>query len=118
MPIRISAVFSCGSLAAAVLIAALALPSLSHADTLLIERVQRGEMVPHPKNGTTMASVRASLGEPERKVGPVAGNKPQHPRITGWVYPRFTVYFERERVLDSVLNQSAPEEIGPAPLRR
>lgn len=118
MPIRLTALRSLGLLAMALAIATFALPSLAHADTLLIERVQRSEMVPHPKNGTSMAAVRSSLGEPVSQVGPVAGNKPQHPRITGWVYPRFTVYFERERVLYSVINQSAPEEIGPAPLRR
>lgn len=93
------------------------LPLSASADTLLIERVQRGTSVSKPQNGTAMAQVRANLGEPVRQVGPVAGNKPQHPRITGWVYPDFTVYFERERVLYSVLNQSAPEEIGPARLR-
>ena len=87
------------------------------ADTLLIDRVQRGTSVSKPQNGTSMARVRANLGDPVTKVGPVAGNKRQHPRITGWVYPSFTVYFERERVLYSVLNQSAPAEIGPAPLR-
>ncbi len=96
---------------------ALALPVTAAADTLLIERVQRGAAVAKPRNGTPMAQVRTNLGDPVRQVGPVAGNKPQHPRITGWVYPDFTVYFERERVLFSVLNQSAPEEIGPAPLR-
>ncbi len=88
------------------------------ADTLLIERVQRGSSVAKPVNGTPMGAVRARLGEPLSQVGPVAGNKPQHPRITGWVYPDFTVYFERDIVLYSVLNQSKPEEIGPAPLRR
>lgn len=97
---------------------ALALPAAAFADTLLIERVQRAGAVSRPQNGTSMSQVRSTLGEPTRQVGPVAGNKPQHPRITGWVYPDFTVYFERERVLYSVLNQSAPEEIGPAPLRR
>ena len=96
---------------------ALALPLSASADTLLIERVQRGAAMPKPENGTSMAQVRANLGAPVRQVGPVAGNKPQHPRITGWVYPDFTVYFEREKVLFSVVNQSAPEEIGPAPLR-
>ena len=95
-----------------------ALPAPAAADTLLIERVQRGDEVSQPSRGAAMATVRAKLGEPVRLVGPVAGNKPQHPRITGWVYPGFTVYFERERVLYSVLNRSAPEEIGPAPLRR
>lgn len=95
----------------------LALPLAASADTLLIERVQRGTAVSKPQNGTGMAQVRANLGEPVRQIGPVAGNKAQHPRITGWVYPGYTVYFERERVLYSVLNQSAPEEIGPASLR-
>ncbi len=97
---------------------AFSVPLAASADTLLIERVQRAAAVSRPQNGASMSQVRSMLGEPARQVGPVAGNKPQHPRITGWVYPDFTVYFERQRVLYSVVNQSAPEEIGPAPLRR
>ncbi len=50
-----------------------------------------------PPRGTTKASVRERLGEPERQV-PAVGDPP----ISSWVYERFTVYFEHDRVLHSV----------------
>lgn len=50
-----------------------------------------------PERGTSMDTVRARLGSPERRVGPVG-----EPPITRWVYDRFTVFFEHDRVLHSV----------------
>lgn len=50
-----------------------------------------------PERGTTKASVRERLGEPRRQV-PAVGDPP----ISSWVYDRFTVYFEHDRVLHSV----------------
>lgn len=50
-----------------------------------------------PARGTTMARVRANLGNPGREVGPVG-----EPPISRWVYAEFTVYFEHDRVLHSV----------------
>jgi len=35
--------------------------------------------------------------------------------IHRWVYPGFTVYFEKSRVIDVVLNQASADEIGPKP---
>lgn len=54
-----------------------------------------------PDRGTTMETVRARLGEPARRVGPVGD-----PPITRWVYDRFTVYFEHDRVLHAVKNRN------------
>jgi len=31
------------------------------------------------------------------------------------VYPQFTVYFEKQKVIDVVANQADPNEIGPKP---
>lgn len=53
-----------------------------------------------PERGTSMSSVRSRLGEPDRRVGPVG-----EPPITRWVYDRFTVYFEHDRVLHAVKNR-------------
>lgn len=53
-----------------------------------------------PERGATMDRVRSRLGDPNRRIGPVG-----EPPITGWVYQRFTVYFEHERVLHSVKNR-------------
>jgi hypothetical protein len=50
-----------------------------------------------PERGRTMEAVRSRLGDPQRVLGPVG-----EPPITRWVYDRFTVYFEHERVLHSV----------------
>jgi hypothetical protein len=52
-----------------------------------------------PARGSTKASVRAKLGDPDRVVGAVG-----EPPITRWVYDEFTVYFEHNRVLHSVEN--------------
>jgi hypothetical protein len=46
-------------------------------------------------------------------VQPAGGDAPQHPVINRWVYDRFTVYFERDRVINTVLNRASPTEIGP-----
>ena len=36
-------------------------------------------------------------------------------RDSRWAYPAFTVYFEKNRVIDVVANQASPQEIGPKP---
>lgn len=54
-----------------------------------------------PDRGTSMKSVRARLGDPNRRIGPVG-----EPPIARWVYDRFTVYFEHDRVLHAVKNRS------------
>lgn len=53
-----------------------------------------------PDRGTSMEGVRARLGDPRRRVDPVG-----EPPITRWVYKRFTVYFEYDRVLHAVKNR-------------
>jgi len=50
-----------------------------------------------PARGSTMKHVRAKLGEPKHII-PAVGDPP----ITRWVYDQFTVYFEHNRVIDSV----------------
>jgi hypothetical protein len=47
-----------------------------------------------PRNNMTMQQVRQRFGEPEAE-SPAVGEPP----ITRWVYPGYTVYFERDRVL-------------------
>jgi len=53
-----------------------------------------------PKRGQQMRDVRRQIGAPSRVIPPV-GNPP----ITRWVYPRFTVYFQRVRVVRAVRNR-------------
>lgn len=77
------------------------------ADVLLIERAEQARRASLPRNGLSMAQVEASYGPPSEKLAPVAGYKPAHPAITRWRYPGYTVYFENQRVISSVLNPTA-----------
>jgi hypothetical protein len=87
---------------------AMVVPSMAAADVLLIERAEQAQRASLPKNGQTMNQVRAEFGIPEQELAPVAGNKPQHPAITRWRYPGYTVYFENQRVINAVLNSPTP----------
>ena len=51
-----------------------------------------------PARGSTMDSVEASFGAPSERE-PAVGNPP----ITRWDYPAFIVYFEKDRVIHSVV---------------
>jgi len=83
-------------------------------DTLLIERVHE-EPGNLPARGMTMAQVEARYGAPSDRLDPRGGQKRDWPTINRWVYPAFTVYFERTRVIDVVVNKAGPAEIGPKP---
>jgi hypothetical protein len=105
------------------LFACLAAPGLSTAqdaarqvqgDVLLVERVQE-EPGNLPRRGMTMAQVEARFGSPTGRLEPRGGQKRQWPTINRWTYPAFTVYFERSKVIDVVMTQSDPNEIGPKP---
>jgi hypothetical protein len=89
--------------------------SPAHADTLLIQHAQMAQSIPHPARGMSMAAVEKKFGAPTQKLEPRGGQKPQWPVINRWQYAQYTVYFDRGRVVDVVLNQATPEEIGPAP---
>ena len=83
-------------------------------DTLLIERV-RQEPANLPRRGMSMAQVEARFGAPRDRLDPRGGQKRDWPTINRWVYPGYTVYFERTRVIDVVLTKADPAEIGPKP---
>lgn len=90
------------------------LPREVQGDVLLIERVQE-EPGNLPRRGMSMAQVEARFGAPSDRLDPRGGQKRQWPTINRWTYPAFTVYFERTRVIDVVMSQSDPNEIGPKP---
>lgn len=80
------------------------------ADTLVIDAMDkappnRADGLPRPDRGMSMAGVEARFGAPAEKIPPVGGGDPLHPPITRWVYPKFTVYFEHQRVLTSVVHR-------------
>ena len=98
---------------AALLIGAL-LAAPAAAETLLVDRVKL-EPANAPARGQSMAQVEARFGAPVEKLEPRGGQKRQWPAIHRWVYPDYTVYFERGRVFDVVLNRASPSETGPKP---
>jgi hypothetical protein len=54
-----------------------------------------------PGRGMHMDQVEARFGSPREKI-PAVGEPP----ITRWVYSNYTVYFERDIVIDSVLHHN------------
>ncbi len=95
----------------------IAAPTTAMADTLLIERAQEKPAEAIPARGQTMAQVEARFGAPSERMDPRGGQKRQWPTINRWVYPAFTVYFEKQRVIDVVARQASPDEVGPKPIR-
>ena len=83
-------------------------------DVLLVERVQE-EPGNLPSRGMGMAQVEARFGAPSARLDPRGGQKRDWPTINRWVYPAFTVYFERSKVIDVVMTQAGANEIGPKP---
>jgi hypothetical protein len=55
--------------------------------------------VARPRRGTTMHQVEAKFGAPEKRHATVG-----KPPITRWDYPSFSVFFEFNRVVDSVVH--------------
>lgn len=94
-----------------------ALPAPAHADTLLVDRVKQEAGIPKPVRGMSMAEVERRFGAPQSRLDPRGGQKRQWPTINRWVYPAYVVYFERSKVIDVVLTQVGPTEVGPRPVR-
>ncbi|HJW46269.1 MAG TPA: hypothetical protein VJ484_07235 [Lysobacter sp.] len=90
-------------------------PTVTETSTLLIERVQEESKGAMPVRGQTMTQVEGKYGAPSEKLDPRGGQKRQWPTINRWVYPTFTVYFEKSRVIDVVANKAGEEEVGPKP---
>jgi hypothetical protein len=75
------------------------------ADTLLIDVINTepanstsGLLRPH--HGQTMLVVESKYGAPDNKSSAI-GNPP----ISRWTYPEFSVYFETNHVIHSVVNK-------------
>ena len=72
------------------------------ADVLLIEEVRQAERMELPKNGLDKATVEAKFGTPVEKKAAVGD-----PPISSWKYDTYSVYFEYDLVLFSVLHPGA-----------
>jgi len=72
------------------------------ADVLLIEEVRQAERMELPKNGQKKAEVETEFGAPVQKL-PAVGEPP----ISHWKYDNYSVYFEHDTVLFTVLHKGA-----------
>lgn len=72
------------------------------ADVLIIDEVRQAERMELPKNGQSKAEIEAKFGAPAEK-NPAVGDPP----ISNWKYDTYSVYFEYDLVLFSVLHPGA-----------
>jgi outer membrane protein assembly factor BamE (lipoprotein component of BamABCDE complex) len=81
------------------LVSSLCFAGSALAETIVIDdQVQvRETNVDKPKRGVTMSQVEAKFGAPVTKHDAVGS-----PPITRWDYAGFSVFFEHDRVIDSV----------------
>jgi len=70
------------------------------ADVLLIEEVRQADSMQLPPNGLSKRQVQAAFGEPSKIHNPVGD-----PPITRWDYDGWSVYFEHDLVLNTVLHK-------------
>lgn len=70
-----------------------------YADVLIIEEVRQSERMELPKNGQDKATVEAKFGTPLERQ-PAVGDPP----ISSWKYSTYSVYFEYDLVLFTVLH--------------
>lgn len=86
--------------------ALLLLAAPSFAETVAVPLGQQGKAwnIDAPRTGLNMSEVQARFGEPLSQAGPVGD-----PPIFTWVYGQFTVYFEGDRVIHSVIKYT-PEQ--------
>ena len=75
---------------------------LVSADVLLIEEVRQSGRMQLPTNGQSKADVEATYGAPINKQSAVGD-----PPISNWKYDSYSVYFEHELVLFTVLHSGA-----------
>ena len=82
-----------------------ALASAAIAETIVVdEQVQvRDSQLQRPKRGLTMDQVEKQFGAPANRHPAVGGGSQQQPPITRWDYSGFSVFFEHDRVIDSVV---------------
>jgi len=72
-----------------------------YADTMDMKSIgDQSSGVSRPRHGVSMDSVLQRFGEPGDRL-PAVGQPP----ITRWNYPDFTVYFEYQHVIHSVVHR-------------
>jgi len=74
------------------------------ADVLLMDSIESAPGVEAPRTGMNMDSVRARFGNPVHEHPAVStSGGPLHPPITRWDYNGYSVFFENDVVLHSVI---------------
>lgn len=92
---------------AASLLSACLLSTATHSETIKIglsEQAEENKNINRPKVGMSMETVKSHFGTPPTISGPTG-----KPPIYQWKYADFTVYFEGEYVIHSVLHPSKAE---------
>jgi hypothetical protein len=72
---------------------------LASADVLILDEVRQVEKMALPKNGQTKAEIEKKFGAPVKRHQAVGD-----PPISRWDYDSYSVYFEYDLVLYSVLH--------------
>ncbi len=78
---------------------------LTVADTLLIDAISSAPInstdgLPRPHRGQNMNQTRAQFGEPVKEISWIGD-----PPISRWIYGGFTVYFENNIVITTVVHR-------------
>jgi hypothetical protein len=75
------------------------------AETLVVnDQVQVAPSdVQAPHRGATMKAVEQQFGAPAERHAAVGGASSAQPPITRWDYARFSVFFEKDRVVHTVV---------------
>ena len=85
------------------LLVALGMATPALAETLSTETGNPAAAGDRPNRGSSMATVESRYGAPSNRHAAIGS-----PPISRWDYPQFSVYFEHDRVLHTVLVSSAP----------
>ena len=72
------------------------------ADVLIIDEVRQAGRMELPKNGQSKADIETKFGTPAEKRAAVGD-----PPISSWKYDTYSVYFEYDLVLFTVLHPGA-----------
>lgn len=85
------------------LLGILSMPASS--EVLLLQAIEQeppnsAQGLPRPRHGEHMASVESRFGKPVAVSGPVG-----EPPISRWDYPDYSVFFEYDTVIDSVVHR-------------
>lgn len=70
-----------------------------NADVLIIDEVRQAGRMELPQNGQSKAAIETKFGAPTQKLSAVGD-----PPISSWKYGKYSVYFEYDLVLFSVLH--------------